>query len=309
MERTNNLIYTTERTKNGLNYEIRIRLNDECNNGIEEFAITGSIWPEGELQTDRNILKAWAIGDDLAAVFPDMVLFNSLHGAKWDGVPDFAMSNMVYYLEHPEEMSQEAWCAFYRVNPLLYRQLYTARKERYYFQKLLYKLGVVASWKAQADTAIAQLEQLTGKKFVSKAVKPSLKVYTPKEKAEFEAEEAAGYFTMQAMSRRAEDEVSRKWSVRRMDIIRHAEESVDAVKRKKAVELQMLKVLKKAGFTSDFDNYIFYDHLNKICFLWYEHIWYPKVTVDKVEKAVILWNNLNNGITACIAGEEGPAAK
>jgi|WetSurMetagenome_2_1015567.scaffolds.fasta_scaffold04048_21 hypothetical protein len=299
MEKTNDIRYNTVRTKGNLNYEINIRLNDECHNGIEDFAITGSIWPKGKPKADRNILHCGAIGDELAKVFPDLSLFNSLHLAKWDGVPDFGIGNMMYFLEN-EKMTRDKWCTYYRIENKFYKELYDARFSDAHFRHLLYNLGIIDTWKKQADEAIAILEEWTGKTFVSKATKKSLHECTPEEETEYQTKLASGYYSVSAIMGRETKKINALWEKRKTDIIERANTQTATATEEKNIDLAVLEIIKDAGLPPDFDNYIFYNHTKKLCFLWRNYPECNKSTLGKVQGAIKLWNSLDNGIIAVL---------
>jgi hypothetical protein len=299
MEKTNDIRYNTVRTKDNLNYEIDIRLNDECHNGIEDFAITGNIWPKDKPKTDRYLLRGGAIGDELAKVFPDLRLFNSLHMATWDGVSGFGIENMLYFLQD-EKITSDEWCIYYRIDKKFYKDLYNARFFNVHFQHLLYKMGIVDTWKKQADEAISILEEWTGKTFVSSATKKSLHEYTLEEESEYQKQFASGYYSVSSIQKREKEKIKTLWEKRIANIIERVDKEVAEVQQEKKVDLTILKIIKKAGLSPDFDNYIFYNHESRLCFLWQDWPEYTQSTFDKVQKAIKLWNSLNNGVVAVL---------
>ena len=60
-EKSNDLRYTIDINNNKANAQIKIRLNDECKNGHQDFAITATIWEIGKNRTDRNMVSADAV--------------------------------------------------------------------------------------------------------------------------------------------------------------------------------------------------------------------------------------------------------
>lgn len=51
---SNDLRHTIDtKDKDGNSMRIKIRLNDECKNGHQDFAITADVWEKGKPKTDR----------------------------------------------------------------------------------------------------------------------------------------------------------------------------------------------------------------------------------------------------------------
>ena len=86
--KTNDLRHTVETTtKSGDQLQIKIRLNDECKNGHQDFSITGTVWEKGKPRTDRYMLRGGAMGDQIAKEKPEYAIFNRLHLCDYKGIP------------------------------------------------------------------------------------------------------------------------------------------------------------------------------------------------------------------------------
>src|SRR6185312_390500 len=97
---TNDIRFTTTKTKKGIDYVIKIRLNDECKNGHNDFSITGDMYLSGKVHTDRNNQGGGAIGDEIAKCFPEFKIFNDLHLCDAKGAPMYAQANGFYHLKN-----------------------------------------------------------------------------------------------------------------------------------------------------------------------------------------------------------------
>ena len=58
MKTTNSIKYVIDVNNEKHNYKINIRLNDECRNGHEDFAMTADFWlPNNEIIIQKKIKK------------------------------------------------------------------------------------------------------------------------------------------------------------------------------------------------------------------------------------------------------------
>lgn len=96
---TNDLRHTIDtQDKNGNIMRIRIRLNDECKNGHQDFAITADIWEKGKLRTDRYWIMGGCCHEEIIATRPDLKIFVDLHLCDYKGIPMHAVENGFYHL-------------------------------------------------------------------------------------------------------------------------------------------------------------------------------------------------------------------
>ena len=134
MTTTSNIKLTVNIQDKNNNLEIKIRLNDECGNGHEDFSITGTIWEVGKRRTDRNMISSGAIGDTVAKLDKNYALINKLHLCDADGIPMHAVSNMFYHLKNGFTQIKidfkTDFCEYYRITPEQYDILSTATEER-----------------------------------------------------------------------------------------------------------------------------------------------------------------------------------
>lgn len=71
--KTNSLTHTIyTKSKDGDNLIIKIRLNDECKNGHQDFAITGDIYQKDKPKIDKYHLSGGCIHDEILAARPDL---------------------------------------------------------------------------------------------------------------------------------------------------------------------------------------------------------------------------------------------
>lgn len=102
IEKSNSLkhrIYTKD--VNGDILHIGIRLNDECKNGHQDFAITASCYNKkgGGSTADKWFLYGGCSHDDILKVCPELQQFVDLHLCDYNGAPMYAEANGFYHLQ------------------------------------------------------------------------------------------------------------------------------------------------------------------------------------------------------------------
>ncbi len=156
------------------NIKIDIRLDDECKNGHQDFAITGTYWEVGKKRTDRNMLGGGCCHEEIIKVRPDLKLFVDLHLSDWEGVPMYAVENGFYHLTNgfndKKRSHKDLFCEYYRMIAEQYDIISTSKNQLQYALKLK-ELGILDQWKEQANKGIELIEELTGQKFVNSSVK------------------------------------------------------------------------------------------------------------------------------------------
>lgn len=171
-EQTNDLRLTISKTVGKEYIIVKIRLNDECKNGHQDFSITGTIYQAGKPTTDKYMLAGGRIHEEIEKHFPEFVPFIRLHLCDYQGIPMHASANGYYFLkngfsntpiESPEFVTE--YCNYYRITPEQFNELVQSHSETH-FALNLERLGIFEQWQKEANAAIEQLEQLTGKKFL-----------------------------------------------------------------------------------------------------------------------------------------------
>lgn len=260
------LIYKTSRTKGNINVFVKIRLDDECNNGHQDFAITASVYEAGKPTTDRNMISCGRCHDDILKVFPEFKIFVDLHLCDWEGVPMYAAGNGFYNLKtglgntKPDADNFEAeFCEHYRVSKDQFARLRTAENELQ-FAVMLQDLGILKQWKEEANKAIKLLESLTGETFEPASVKSNFTPPTPEALEEEKQKQASGYYTEEAKAARDEAKAQEEFTKAE----KKAERAIAAIE----LELLVKKRILKVGGKHFLDNCIFYNHTKEIGLNW-----------------------------------------
>jgi len=216
----NTLATTTDNKTNDLRHSIackdadgnsmfiKIRLNDECKNGHQDFSITASIYEKGKPHTDRYFISGGCCHDEIVKARPDLKIFVKLHLCDYEGIPMYAVENGFYYLTNgfnntkPEAANfKDEFCEYYRITGKQFESLKMAKNQLQYALKLQ-SLNILQQWKYEATCAIDALESMTGKIFVVDSVKTQFHAPTIEEVEEERVKIANGYYTPEAEQQR-----------------------------------------------------------------------------------------------------------
>lgn len=245
---------------------ITIRLDDECKNGHQDFAITGTLYEAGKPCNDRNMIGSGCIHEDILAARPDLKPFVDLHLSDCEGVPIYAVENGFYHLTKgfnntlPTAPTFSAeFCEYYRITPKQFDALKECETQ-IQFAVMIQKLGILDQWKAQANEAIKQLEAMTGETFVNTSVKSQFHAPT-KEQIDAENEKvASGYYTPKAQAQRGQDALQAKLDA----IDAKAETDCQTIRDEANIKKQVLTI----GGEPAFKNCIVYSHTRSLAFNW-----------------------------------------
>ena len=263
--------------------DIRIRLDDECRNGHEDFAITANILELVEDPSFRS--KKWhdadggACHEHIWALRPDLKPFVDLHLCTWEGIPMHCASNAFYwlagYLDLPyveyhggsgnggksKEDCLRIFQEHVRCTDAELAELILCRSQDE-LRIAIEDLGIVERWKAEADAAIKQLEAWTGKTFVSQATRGRWEPVTQQARELAAERKANGYYTPEAIAARDAEKQAAAKAKQRATLI---EDNRKAIHKREA-ELE-LKLFILDNFPAKL-NCIYYSHTNTLSFNW-----------------------------------------
>jgi hypothetical protein len=261
---------------------IKIRLNDECRNGHEDFSLTCDIYEKARNGVWRDVGGGCA-HEHILKLRPDLAPFATLHLCDFNGLPMHCASNALYWFAgiNPSKTTQEYHGGSGRdgkspdecrrifaehihatpeqVDEIIRREPRTELELR----AVLEDMGFLAQWKAEADAAIATLEQWTGQKFAPANPVSRWQAVTPEQRAEIEARKASGYYEpAQVAARDAEAlRVAREKKI--AEIEARLNDTIDKATRDAQVARYMA-----ACYYPRLQNFIYYDHTNTISFNW-----------------------------------------
>ena len=167
METTNNLKHKISITEKA-NCVISIRLNDECNNGHEDFSITADFWKLERPKTDKNWIMGGCCHEEILKIRPDLKIFVDLHLNDFRGYPMYYIQNGFYHLKN---MPKDRFMEYAKVDEEGYKLLKKASDENEYGYLLINKLENHKIWENLAEEGMKILEELTGKVFESKGTR------------------------------------------------------------------------------------------------------------------------------------------
>lgn len=264
--KSNSLIFKTNKVVGRKDITVTIRLNDECKNGHQDFAITADIYEAGKPKTDRYFISGGCCHDDIAKAFPEFIPFIKLHLCDYEGIPMYAVENGFYHLRNgfnntrPEDSDFKAeFCEYYRITKDQF-DILNASKNKLQYALHLDRLGILAQWREEANKAIEQLEQLTGKSFLVDSVKTQYHAPTPEQIQAEQEKEESGYYTPEAEAQRAKQEESK--------IIAKLEAERNKEIKKANTEFEVKRQVLIIGGKKALDNCIFYSHSNTVAFNW-----------------------------------------
>lgn len=148
-----------------LQFTAKFQLDDECHNGVCHFSITGKAVCVDRKSGYKTGEQVWGgcCHEQIAKSFPELIPFIPLHLSNEFGQPSYPVDNFIF---HINQRKGKGWlCREYRVTEEQLEILSGVAIDKELFQYHLFKLGVIDQWKAEAEKAIAWLEEKTGQRF------------------------------------------------------------------------------------------------------------------------------------------------
>lgn len=264
--KTNDLRHEISINNESANIRIKIRLNDECKNGHQDFSITATYWEIGKQRADKYMIGGGCCHDEILRVCPELKIFVDLHLCDYKGIPMHATANGFYHLINgfnntkPENKSFIfKYCEYYRISKNQFNELKTAKNVIQYAMKLD-KLNILKQWEEQANEGIQLLEKMTGNVFIVDSKRTQYIAPTAEEIKEENERQQTGYYTKEAEQAREE--------AKRDGIIAELKAEADKEIKKAQTEFEVKKQVLIIGGEKALNNCIFYNHTNTLSFNW-----------------------------------------
>lgn len=258
---------------------IKIRLNDECKNGHQDFKITADIYEKGKPKIDKYFICGGSCHDEILAACPDLKLFVDLHLCDYKGIPMHASANGYYFLRNgfnnvkPESTEFPAkFCEYYRLTPAQFELLNTSENETQYAIHIM-ESGILKQWETQAKEAISKLEEMTGKKFVVDSKETQFYPPTNEQILEEKKRQTSGYYSLSAKEERNKLIVGKLINNLRKEKLSKIEDI--------QIEYDIKEQILMIGGEKALYNSIYYNHTKEISFNWRG---YDKVSDDLLNK-------------------------
>lgn len=260
--------------------KIEIKLGDPFGNGHEDFSITAEI---NHPSVRGGCLAGGCLHEEILRKVPLFAPFVALHLSDANGAPMHAMANGFYWLAgctpealpdatRPNEAPER--CAgilagHFRMNPEEVETLKAAGiRDASHLSAWMEAAGYRAKWKADADAAIAKLQELCGGPvFRSNATRQNWPPVSPEALEEMKAREASGFYAPEQVAER--DRLKREAEkAKQIDAIQ-----ADHAKRCAESLADMQTKLFLVSLDHPTGNVIYYRHTNTLAFNYKERQW------------------------------------
>lgn len=255
---------------------IKIRLNDECGNGHEDFSLTADIYENGR---DAG---GGCCHDHILALRPDLAPFAILHLCTWEGVPMHAAANAFYWFagfngglgqqyhggsgndgQAPDECRRIFAEHIHATEEQVAEIVSMQPRSEIELRAALEDLHFPEQWKGEADAAIAMLKTWTGKTFASKATRGRWEPLSVEQRAEITKRRASGYYEPEKVAQRDAEKTAAAKAAKIADIRADLAKSIEKRQRSAQVALYMTE-----RYFPQFRNVIYYDHSNELAVNW-----------------------------------------
>jgi hypothetical protein len=127
---------------------------------------------------------------------------------------------------------------------------------------MLENLGINKRWEMEANKAIKLLESLTGDEFEDDSISYHYTPLTNEQKTIIEERIASGYYTVESIKKRKDDEKEAKLKEEILKVKEQLEKDINKLKEEAQVKIYVLE----HGFSMM--NFIYYPHSNEGVFNW-----------------------------------------
>lgn len=270
-------IYTTTKSRpNGERLTIQVRMDDECNNGHADFAITATLYDKH----GRGIAGG-CMHEEIAKASPKLQPFIDVHlNDATTGAPMHALANGWYFYElavgrREDQYKPAAYYAkaaqdhLFLSDSELSAIIDAKLEEQDHFQWYIEREGIPARWKAKAEEARELIFSLCKDPEAERAkwtdyapTRIAYEAQTSEKREAMQKRLADGYYTDEAKAKRAHDaKEARKAAV----LAGLAKEHKEATAKLDTDYMVKVAVVQAGG---DRHGWIYYDHTNQLVANW-----------------------------------------
>lgn len=256
-------------------FDYLIKLNDECKNGYLTFSFTGSIKIKKGNGRYYDFISG-AIGDIITYFKPELSIFEKLHTCNHLGQPMY-IDNIRYHIN--EGKSNQEISEMYNISDMKAIEiLRNASDDKNLFYYLVFRLGVAENWEKLASEAIQEIEKRSDSKLKIENKDRVFKQFPEKECEVLENLYQLGYASNAQKELR---DKARKEEQKQKEL-----KEIEDERNKAIAKAQKEYEIKKAvvSFGISWNNVIFYDHKNELCFNWLDYT--KKVPSDLINEFI-----------------------
>lgn len=260
--------------------KVKIRLDDECNNGHNDFSITG-----------ETKFTGGCIHEEIIKHFPEFQIFIDLHLCDQAGVHMYIAENGFYHLK---EMGEQEFIEYYDFTEKEYDSLKLSDTQEEFKYMMETKTKYFERRKAKAQKAIWILEKYCDCSYI---MREQVGHYTPLKKdilTLYKKREENGYFEPSNAQKRKEEKEAQQLADVKDKIKKDAEERI----KKEETDMKMKLYLLEKGGEKFLNNCIYYSHTNTLNFNW-------KSFEEKISEKEILDFARNHGISGFTYADDG----
>ena len=243
-------------------FDYLIKLDDECKNDHLTFSFTGNIKIKKGNGRYYDFISG-AIGDIIAYLKPELSIFEKLHTCNHLGQPMY-IDNIRYHIN--EGKTDKEIAEMYNISDMeAIKILRNASDNKDLFYYLVFRLGIAENWENLANEAIQEIEKRNGSKL---KIEGKDRVYKQLLKEDCEVLENLYQLGYASKVQKELRDKARKEEQKEKEL-----REIEEERNKALAKAQKIYVVKKAvvSFGISWDNVIFYDYKNELCFNWLDY--------------------------------------
>lgn len=270
------MIYKTSKMCNNEKYGygkivVEIRLNDECKNGHQDFAITGTT------SNGNRWESGGCIHDEILEQFPEYKIFVDLHLSDYNGMPMHFRANAIYHAGGKDIEALESY-GFNAVEIYDLTNIIDLDDE-YHFDMYVMQSGYLQRRLEMAKRATKLMEELTGQIFKNTSIRSNYKPLTEEQVNEYTKRAINDYYTPEAIIARKEEKINKKIYEKISKLTCTHNDKIRTLN----IEYEVNKQILKMGIFNT--NYIMYKD-NELTLNWREYGLLSSEEIDKIRKTL-----------------------